>query len=371
MPHRNVQIPDIVPSAKHILGFAQTLQGGGVERVLLRLSRGWIAAGRKVTLVIGDTNGPLAPELPEGVAVIHLRKRDYGALVRAVPAIVRDVRPDLIFCAGNHYTGVAGYCRLALGRGCPPIAMKVSNALVRPDHGAAAAWGYRRWLRLHPRFLDHVVAMTPAMAAQAVAEMRIPANRVSVIANPPAYAAPDAAPVEVPAGRFILGVGRLEPQKRWDRLIAAMPRLSDPQIGLMILGEGGLRAELEAQALAAGLAGRFRMPGHAADPGPAIRRATVLALTSEFEGVPGVIREALAQGTPVVSTDSSVAVSELIASPTHGTIVPRGDPDALVSALDRWLAPEAVRPEPAGGEASDSIADYLALFDRIVAQRAA
>lgn len=341
-----------------------------MERVLLNLARRWTAAGRRVTLVIGEPQGPLRRELPDGVTVLELHTREYGSLVRAVPGIVRDARPDLIYCAGNHYTGVAACCRLGLGRACPPVVAKVSNALVRPDHGAALAWGYRRWLRLHPRFIDHVVAMSEAMAAEAMAEMGIARDRVSVIPNPPSWSPPDAEPVPIPPGRFVLGIGRLEPQKRWDRLIAALPRLRDPGVGLMILGEGSLRGALEAQAAALGLGGRVWMPGYAADPLPAIRAAALVALTSDFEGVPGAIREALAEGTPVVSTEASVAVRELLADPARGAVVPRGDGEALVAALDHWLAPDAVRPAP-GGEGGDSAADYLALFDRLVARRAA
>lgn len=370
MPHRNVHVSENVPTAKHILSFAQSLQGGGVERALLRLARGWVAAGRRVTLVIGSTEGPLARELPEGVTVLHLHDPDYGSLVRAVPAHVRQSGADLIFCPGNHYTSVAAYCRLRLGCDCPPVVGKISNALVRPDHGTAVAWGYRRWLGAHRWFLDHVVAMTGAMAAEAVREMGIAADRVSVIANPPALAMPGAAPVALPPGRFILGVGRLEAQKRWDRLIAAMPLIADPEAQLLILGEGRLRGMLEAQAAQLGLSDRVWMPGHAGDPLPAVKAAAVLALTSDYEGVPGVIREALALGTPVVSTESSVAVRELVAGSAQGDVVARGDQAALVAALDRWLAPDAVRPEPAR-DTGDPVAEYLALFDRLAAQRAA
>ncbi len=198
--------------------------------------------------------------------------------------------------------------------------------------------------------------------------MGMPADRVSVIANPPALPRPDAAPVKLPEGRYIVGVGRLEPQKRWDRLIAALPRIADRQVKLLILGEGGARAALEAQVAALGLTARVSMPGHAGDPLPALAGAAVAVLTSDYEGVPGVLREALSVGTPVVSTESSVAVREIITSPEHGMVIPREDPEALVAALDHWLNPAAIRPSPVAA-AGDPIAEYLALFDQLATAR--
>jgi len=340
--------------------------GGGVERALLRMVEGWLRDGRRVTLVLGCDEGPLAAEIPEGVDLIRLGDARYSALF-ALAGHVRRVAPDLIFCPGNHYSGVAAQTPQRHGRAAPPIVAKVSNALVRPEQSGVEAWAYRRWLRLHPYFLDQVVAMTPAMAAEAMAEMGIPAARVSVIANPPALPRPDAAPVPLPDGRYIVGVGRLEPQKRWDRLIAALARIHDQEIGLLILGEGSMRAALEAQVAALGLGARVSMPGHAGDPLPALERATIAVLTSDYEGVPGVLREALSVGTPVVSTESSVAVREIVTGPELGSVIAREDPDALVSALDYWLAPGRARPAPVAAD-GDPIAAYLALFDRLVSR---
>ena len=353
--------------AQHVLTYAQTMRGGGVERAMLRMAKGWLREGRRVTLVLGSDEGPLAAEIPDGIELVLLGDPRHKALF-ALPRIVRALAPDLIFCPGNHYSGVAALTRLRLGRACPPIVAKVSNALVRPEMRRGAMWRYRRWLRLHPLFLDQLVAMTPAMAAEAVAEMRMPAERVHVIANPPAEPIADAAPVPLPAGRYIAGVGRLEPQKRWDRLIAALPQLSDPDIALLIVGEGTARGALEAQIAALGLSARVTLTGHAADPLPALAGATVAALTSDFEGVPGVLREALSVGTPVVSTESSVAVREIVTGPQLGTVVGRDDADALVAALDYWLAPGRGRPVPVIAS-GDPIAAYLALFDSTVAQR--
>lgn len=350
-------------NAQMILTCAQRLQGGGVERAMLRMADGWLKAGRRVTLVLGSREGPLAAEIPEGIALIELGSARYAALF-SLADHVRAVRPDVIFCPGNHYSAVAAVARLRLGSACPPIVAKVSNALVRRELSAGAAWAYRRWLRLHPRFLDAVVAMTPAMAAEAIAEMGMAPERVHVIANPPATARAGAAPVALPQGRYMIGVGRLEPQKRWDRLLAALPRLADREIKLLLLGEGGARAALEAQVAALGLGDRVSMPGHAGDPLPALRGAALAVLTSDYEGVPGVLREALSVGTPVVTTESSVAVREIVTSDALGSVVARDDVDGLVAALNHWLAPGRARPEAvvAGG---DPIAEYLALFDSL------
>jgi glycosyltransferase involved in cell wall biosynthesis len=355
--------------ARHILTYAQTLRRGGVERALLRMCAGWVREGRRVTLVLGSCEGLPAEEWPRGVELVELGSPRYRSLF-GLWRQVRVAAPDLIFCPGNYYSGIAGFTwlRLWLGRACPPIVGKVSNALVRPDMNAPLAWIYRRWLRLHPIFLFQLVAMTPAMATEAIAEMRMPAGRVSVIANPPAQPQPDAAPVALPNSRYIVGVGRLEPQKRWDRLIAAMPRLADKDVTLVLIGEGSERERLQAQIAGLGLQDRVTMPGHAGDPLPIQAGAAVAALTSDYEGVPGVLREALSQGTPVVATESSVAVREIVHAPELGTVVPRDDGDALVAALDHWLVPGQVRPQPVTTD-DDPIADYLALFDRVAAQR--
>ncbi|MEG3181854.1 glycosyltransferase [Sphingomonas sp. LT1P40] len=359
---------DQLPLAGHILSFAQTLKGGGVERALIRMADGWARAGRRVTLVIGDASGALAHELPDGVTVRELGNGSYRALF-GLPAIVRELSPDVIFCPGNHYTGAAWWLRTRLGTACPPLVGKVSNALVRPDLPRGAGAAYRAWLRMHPGFLDAVVAMTPAMAGEAVGAMGLSPQHVHVIPNPPTRPIPGAPPPPMPDAPFLLGVGRLAPQKRWDRLIAAMPRLHDGNVKLLILGEGEARESLERLVERLGLRGRVLMPGHAPDPLPAIARAAAVVLTSEYEGVPGVLREAIAAGTPAIATDSSVAIHELIDSSAVGTIVPPGDRARLVGALNHWLTPGRARAVPRVETGPDPIAAYLELFDGLVAQR--
>ena len=348
-------------AADHVMTYALGLERGGVERAQLRLIDGWIAAGRRVTLVLGHRDGALAGEIPAGTEVIDLATHSYTRLARSLGALVADTQPDILFCAGNYYTGCAAAARMRLGLASPPMVGKMSNAVDRGDHGIWMGIAHARWLRYHGRFLDWLVAMTPATADVAARAMRME-DRVSVIPNPPARAKPGIAPIALPPGRAILGVGRLAPQKRWDRLIDALVQL--PQdVSLTILGEGPLREALAAQANTVGVASRVYLPGQADDPFPAMAAARLVALTSDFEGVPGVLREALSVGTPVVATESSESIAEIIDAPALGTIVPRDDPAALVAALAHWI--DAPRPSPVAMPGADSAVRYLELFDRL------
>ncbi|MGN6279915.1 MAG: glycosyltransferase [Sphingomonas sp.] len=364
---RSALAPTQASAARHILTFAQSLEGGGVERAQLRLAGDWIAAGRQVTLVLGSTRGPLASEIPPGLRVIEHGSGAYLSMFD-LPDHITALKPDILFCPGNHYTSVAAWTWLQLGTACPPIVAKLSNTLVRNDHAALATLPYRAWTRFHPRFADHLVAMTPGMAAEAAQVMRFPADRISVIANPPARHAPDPVAVTLPEGRFILGVGRLEPQKRWDRLIIALRDAKTADAQLVILGEGSTRGLLERLAVRHGVADRVFLPGHALDPRPAIRRAAAVALVSDYEGVPGVLREALALGTPVIATDSSIAIREIVTCPSHGDVVALDDAAALRTSVDRWLDPRRARPVPVPEPGVASSRAYLDLFDQLVRQ---
>ena len=351
-----------------ILAFAQSLHRGGVERALLRLVQGWAAAGQRMTLVI-DADSELDGRIPDGVDLVR-HSGSYLDMVRILPGVARRVRPDIIFCPGNHYTSAAAWLRARLGRDCPPIVAKVSNRLDRVDQRFPVAQGYRAWLRSHPAFLDRMVAMTPAMADETVAMTGIDPARVSVIANPPRLADDAASPLpSIDSNDYLIGIGRLAPQKRWDRAIAALADVERRDAKLMILGEGEVRPALERQIAALGLGDRVCLPGFASDPRPALANARALVLTSDFEGVPGVLQESLAVGTPVVATDSSVAIREIVADPRLGSVVPTGDGRALVAALDHWLTPGRPRPDPIPERGHDSVERYIRLFEEMVLDR--
>lgn len=145
--------------------------------------------------------------------------------------------------------------------------------------------------------------------------------------------------------RVVLGVGRLHPLKGFGRLISAFDRVfaDDAAWSLVILGDGPLRAELEAQISNAGLEGRVLLPGSTRFVGNWYDRADIFVLCSSLEGFPNVLVEALAHGVASVSFDCREGPRDIIQDGVNGFLIPDGDDEALADALIRLKDDEALR----------------------------
>jgi glycosyltransferase involved in cell wall biosynthesis len=140
-------------------------------------------------------------------------------------------------------------------------------------------------------------------------------------------------------GDIVLGaVGRLEPQKRFDLLLEAVARLlpSRPSLRLFVAGDGSLRQSLDLQIQRLGLASCCRFLGHCNDIKRLYQGFDVLVQSSDYEGTPTVVVEAMSLEVPVVATDAG-GTHELIDDGVHGLIVPLRDPAALARAIERTL----------------------------------
>jgi glycosyltransferase involved in cell wall biosynthesis len=139
----------------------------------------------------------------------------------------------------------------------------------------------------------------------------------------------------LPAGRRLVGiVARLEPIKNHRLLLDAFARLAParPDVDLVLVGDGSLRAALEAQAEAAGVRGRVHFPGVVRDTPPLYRELDAFVLCSQAEGTPMSVLEAMASGLPVASTAVG-GIPYLLDEGACGRLVPRGDAAALAGAL--------------------------------------
>jgi glycosyltransferase involved in cell wall biosynthesis len=133
-------------------------------------------------------------------------------------------------------------------------------------------------------------------------------------------------------------VANLRPVKGLDVFVLAAARLRDSHPGAVfeVAGEGELRAALEQQAAAEGLAGRFRLAGGVADVPAFLAGLDVAVLCSHAEGMSNALLEYMAAGRPIVATAVGAA-TELIADSEHGLLVPPGDAGMLAAAIGRLI----------------------------------
>lgn len=320
------------------------LQRGGAERQLFELATR-LDRERFDPLVIclSEVTEPYGPRLKAaGVEVLALPRRGHrdAGRVRSLARLLRERRIDLahsFLIAANAYLWAA--TRLAGG---PPYI--ASSRTCIPPKGRVALWVHRRAFR----GAAAVVANARAVAEFTCRLYGLAEDRVMVIPN-----GVDLRPYDEAAGdsgaraavRESLGfgaaevvaalVGRLSPEKRFDLLIAAagMARGGDgAAVRFVLVGDGPSRESLRSAIDRAGLGEVVRMAGARDDIARVLSACDLFVQTSDTEGLPNAVMEAMASGLPVVATRAGGTI-ELVEEGKTGLTVPCGDPAALAAAI--------------------------------------
>jgi glycosyltransferase involved in cell wall biosynthesis len=203
------------------------------------------------------------------------------------------------------------------------------------------------------RRADLVVANAHALAVDLERSYGVRAQRIRTIYNPIdirtiQLLSEEAEPPDIfSAGSpVILTVGRLIPQKNHDLLIRAFAGArSQVPCRLAIIGEGPLLDPLRDLAAALGVADDVLFLGWQDNPFVYMKHAALFTLSSNHEGFPNVLVEAMACGTPIVSTDCPSGPSEILDAGRAGVLVPTGDQEALTGAMVRLLSDRTLRGE--------------------------
>ncbi|MDH3469616.1 MAG: glycosyltransferase, partial [Gammaproteobacteria bacterium] len=191
-----------------------------------------------------------------------------------------------------------------------------------------------------------IIAVSRGVAADFVELTGVPSELVQHIPNPvitPAVYELSDQPVAHPWLRnktlpVILAAGRLREQKNFPLLLTAFAALQTSQkCRLIILGDGPQRSQLETLITTLRIQDCVSLVGQVANPYNYMKQANLFVLSSNFEGLGNVLVEALALGTPVVSTDCRNGPSEILQDGQYGTLVPVGDAGALTEAMHNNL----------------------------------
>ena len=325
--------------------FLPALGGGGLERMRLNLVTGLRADGLTVDVVVGLMQGPHVGSLPQDVNILNLHAGRMTQALVPLARYLREKRPRVLL-TGLDYANVAALALSSVARlhhtrivvsVHKPFGLAVSHSALRRD----------RWLlphlvrALYPRAYA-VVAVSQGVANDLAVVARMERSRIRVIYNPVitddfARRADD--PVDHKWFRtstvpVIVAAGRLHPEKDYPTMLRgfALAR-AHRDLRLIILGDGAERSSLEHYASALGIREDVEFAGFVMNPLPFMREAALFVTSSTWEGFGNVIVEALACGTPVVSTDCPTGPREILESGKHGTLVPVGNPGAFATAI--------------------------------------
>lgn len=364
-------------SAERIAVVLAEFSSGGSERVAIRLANHWAARGRQVSIFCAREDGPARDLVAPSVNVRAIMPRlgpgesSRATIGRALASQLGGSLFDAIVGPGNYHVPLLSALAGALPAARPAIVCKISNPLVRADRSKLRQTLFLAGLRHRVAAFDSLVAMSPALQAEARAVL--PRTDIGCAAEPNLDLATPRARVHVPSN-MILCVGRLVDQKNFALALDAFAKLPE-RYRLVMLGEGPNLSQLRSQAWKLGIAGRVSFEGYVADTSPWLAQADALLATSHYEGYPAALIEALAAGVPIVTTPSTCALPEIMTDASCGRIV-AADAMALATELSGLLA-EGVRPSPAVVEslarrhAGESASDeWLTILDRVVERRA-
>ena len=358
---------------------------GGAQRVVLDLVEARDPALEAAVLSLRDACLPDARVRLEAAGASYL---GIGLSARAPLALRRlrsslaQLAPDVLHTHLEFSDTVGVLAALSLGRTRPRVVSHVHND---PAHQ------YRLAHRLAGRLLAgrtdaHIVA-SPSLAEAVRSAFANRPRRLEVIPygiHPRGFDRPrdeQGAALRQGAKRVVGTIGRLARQKATHRLLRATPRLleAEPSTRVLIVGDGPLRRQLEAESRALGVAEAVDFLGYQSDLSTVYAALDVFVLPSRYEGVPLALLEAMALGVPCVA--SRVAgIREVVEDGATGLLVDSADPAALAAAILRLFSDAGLRGALCDNARRLVLRDYTrermvarieALYRELVRQRSA
>ena len=323
--------------------------------MMITLANEFAERGFEVDLLLAQKEGPLLEYVSEKVRVVDLQaSRLLWSLWPAVKYL-RHTRPEVLVGSMEHVVMISVLAKwLSWSR--VKIIARVANTLSVSLQGTK--W-HRRLIRRYGAFVfyrlvDEVVCNSQGSAEDLARLMHLSPESLKVIYNPTvtpemkrkAEEGVDHIWLNDDRFKVVLGVGRLHEQKDFETLIKAFARLKhtsrlEPEfrerLKLLILGEGKKREKLENLVRELGLKGEVDLPGFVKNSYAVMARSDVYVLSSRWEGLPNTLIEALAVGTPVVSTDCPSGPREILEGGKFGRLTPVGEVEPLSEAIKEAL----------------------------------
>jgi len=326
----------------------RAFEGGGAQRDMILLCNALAAKGVRVAILALRVEGPLRRLLDPAIRVAEVPGRQLRYAIPGLRRLIRDTAPAAVISS----EASLNLCTLVAVRS---LARRNRPKLMLREVGSPSIAQSRdpylqnriayRILRRAYALADRIVTLTDGARRDLSKNFAVPDSLIAVMLTNAVVPPPTAnriAQWDGEAGRendLIVCVGRLSPEKDQRTLIRAVSLLPAAQPWrLAIVGDGPERPALEVLARELHVADRIVFTGEVADPFAFMMRARLAVCASVYEGLGNAIIEALACGTPVVSTDCPYGPSEILQGGRYGTLTPVGDAAAMATAIAAALS---------------------------------
>jgi glycosyltransferase involved in cell wall biosynthesis len=343
-----------MPTPQRIAFFLSTSGHSGVDRAAKHLIPALARRGYQVDLLKVRRHGPELGDTDARIRILDLGHRQTYACLPNLVRYLRRERPAVLLSDKDRVNRTALLARALAGAESRLVLSSGTTLSVDlASRGALERWLQRTSIgRLYP-FADQVIVTSIGAADDMASYTGLRRELIRVVPSPvvpdwlfDAVVTPPQHPwFHDPDSPLILGAGELGSRKDFETLLRGFARLrARRRCRLMIIGRGRNRDRLIALAEELGIANDVELPGFIPEPYPYLANADLFAFTSRWEGLGFVLIEALALGTPVVSTDCPSGPNEILQGGRYGRLIPVGDDAALAEAMAATL--EA--PPPAG-----------------------
>lgn len=324
--------------------FLYSFRGGGAEKMMVKIANELHQRNHELRLILVEANGPFKSLVETGIQTAEiggsnilqiqynlwewLQKQDTDVLLSTMEV------PNIVSIIAAKFLNSI------------PVVLRSANI-----NSMKERQGKYRLLPMlksvsYP-YADDIITISDGVACDLAQIKRVNKSSMMTTIYNPAYDSDIQAKAEEPVSiewmtndekNVAIGVGSMKRQKDFMTLIRAVQRVNqEDELYLVILGDGELQDELKSLAENLGISDRVSFPGFVDNPYAYMAKSDVFILSSAWEGFGNVIVEAMACGTPIVSTDCPGAPSEILNNGEYGPLVPVGDDEAMAKAIKTVL----------------------------------
>ncbi|HAT4141228.1 TPA: glycosyltransferase family 4 protein [Clostridium perfringens] len=330
---------------KRIDIFIHSLKGGGAERVCVTLANEFVKKGIKTRIIMLYSEGAKYTEnLSDLVELISLNnKKNTFECLKNLNRYLKNENLDKVFVFNNNIAIIMMIFKKIYKYRYKVISRNINTLTLEKKHEKSLFKKYvlHNILSFLYRKVDYCICQSKGMAEDLIENYNFDKNKISIINNPVSDKFDKFKIKEYKGKNEILFVGRIEDQKGIHMLIAAFSMVLNkiPNAHLKIVGEGSLKEELVKKSEELKIKEKIIWKDFSKDIESIYKNASVVVLSSYFEGFPNVLVEAITIGLPVVSFDCPSGPSEIIVNGVNGYLVDylnvKELSEALINALNK------------------------------------